>query len=215
MPDWRQYLRARLGPLGLRHEREEEILTELAEHLEDQCAARAEKAILPQNRVEPIEGGTDWNLLAREIRHAEEETMSPTAKTLWVPGVSMLFCSFILLLAMTRLVPPAIWVNPKAPVLLMAPWLLSYLVFGALGAWWSRRAGGSRATRFFSGIFPLTLHLAVFFLPAILAITSNVPRFGEHDQVSFLLRIGLGWVVFPGAVLAIGTVPFLRDSANV
>ena len=134
--------------------------TELAEHLEDQCAARAEKAILPQNRVEPIEGGTDWNLLAREIRHAEEETMSPTAKTLWVPGVSMLFCSFILLFAMTRLVPPAIWVNPKAPVLLMAPWLLSYLVFGALGAWWSRRAGGSRATRFFSGIFPLALHLA-------------------------------------------------------
>jgi hypothetical protein len=215
MPDWRQYLRARLGPLGLRHEREEEILTELAEHLEDQCAAKAEKAILPQNRIEPIEGGTDWTLLAREIRHAEEETMSPTAKTLWVPGVSMLFCSFILLLAMTRLVPPAIWVNPKAPVLLMAPWLLSYLVFGALGAWWSRRAGGSTATRFFSGMFPLALHLAVFFLPAILAIASNVPRFGEHDQVSFLLRIGLGWVVIPGAALAIGTVPFLRDSANV
>ena len=215
MPDWRQYLRARLGPLGLRHEREEEILTELAEHLEDLCAAKAERAILPQNRVEPIEGGTDWTLLAREIRHAEEETMSPTAKTLWVPGVSMLFCSFILLLAMTRLVPPAIWVNPKAPVLLMAPWLLSYLVFGALGAWWSRRAGGSTATRFFSGMFPLALHLAVFLLPAILAIASNVSRLGEHDQVSFLLRIGLGWVVIPGAALAIGTVPFLRDSANV
>jgi hypothetical protein len=215
MPDWRQYLRARLGPLGLRHEREEEILTELAEHLEDQCAAKAERAILPQNRVEPIEGGTDWTLLAREIRHAEEETMIPTAKTLWVPGVSMLFCSFILLLAMTRLVPPAIWVNPKAPVLLMAPWLLSYVVFGALGAWWSRRAGGSTATRFFSGMFPFALHLAVFLLPAILAIASNVSRLGEHDQVSFLLRIGLGWVVIPGAALAIGTVPFLRDSANV
>lgn len=215
MPDWRQYLRARLGPLGLRHEREEEILTELAEHLEDQCAARPERAILPRNRVEPIEGGTDWTLLAREIRHAEEETMSPTAKTLWVPGLSMLFCSFILLLAMTRLVPPAIWVNPKAPVLLMAPWLLSYVAFGALGAWWSRRAGGSTATRFFSGMFPFALHLAVFFLPAILAIASNVSRLGEHDQVRFLMRIGLGWVVIPGAALAIGTVPFLRDSANV
>lgn len=215
MPDWRQYLRARLGPLGLRHEREEEILTELAEHLEDQCAARPERAILPRNRVEPIEGGTDWTLLAREIRHAEEETMSPTAKTLWVPGLSMLFCSFILLLAMTRLVPPAIWVNPKAPVLLVAPWLLSYVAFGALGAWWSRRAGGSTATRFFSGMFPFALHLAVFFLPAILAIASNVSRLGEHDQVRFLMRIGLGWVVIPGAALAIGTVPFLRDSANV
>ena len=214
MPDWRQYLRARLGPLGLRHEREEEILAELAEHLEDQCAAKGEKAFFPHERVEQIEGATDWTLLARDIRHAEEETMSPTAKTLWVPGVSMLFCSFILLLAMTRLVPPASWVNPKARVLLMAPWLLSYLVFGALGAWWSRRAGGSTATRFFSGMFPLALHLAVFFLPAIIAMASNLPRLGEQFQVSFLLRISLGWVVIPGAALGIGTVPFLRDSAS-
>ena len=47
------------------------------------------------------------------------------------------------------------------------------------------------------------------------AMASNVPRFPEHLQVSNLLRIGLGWVVIPGATLAIGTVPFLRDSANV
>jgi hypothetical protein len=84
MPDWLQYLRARLGPLGLRHQREEEILVELAEHLEDQCAAKREKAFFPQDQVEQIEGATDWTLLARDIRHAEEETMSPTAKTLWV-----------------------------------------------------------------------------------------------------------------------------------
>ncbi len=140
--------------------------------------------------------------------------MSPTAKTLWVPGVSVLFCSSTLLLAMTRLVPPATWVDPKAPVLLLAPWLLSYLVFGALGAWWSRRAGGSRAARFFSGMFPLALHLAVFFLPIIVAMASDVPRFPEHLQLSFLLRAGLGWVVIPGFALAIGTVPFLRDAAN-
>jgi hypothetical protein len=214
MSDWRPHLRERLGPLGLHREREEEILAELAEHLEDQCAAKGEKALLPDSRVERIESGIDWTLLARNIRHAEEETMSPTAKTLWVPGVSILFCSFILLLAMTRLVPPATWVNPKAPVLLMAPWLLSYLVLGALGAWWSRRAGGNTATRFFSGMFPLALHLAVFFLPIIVTIASTVPRFPEHLQVSFLLRAGLGWVVIPGVALAIGTVPFLRDSAN-
>ncbi len=214
MPDWRQFVRERLGPLGLRHEREEEILAELAEHLEDQCGAKGEKALMSHSRVERIEDGTNWTLLAREIRHAEEETMSPTAKTVWVPGVSMLFCSSILLLAMTRLVPPATWVDPKAPVLLLAPWLLSYLVFGALGASWSRRAGGSTAARFLSGTFPLALHLALFFLPIIVAMASDVPRFPEHLQLSFLLRAGLGWVVIPGVALAIGTVPFLRDAAN-
>ena len=99
MPDWRQYLRARLGPLGLHHDREEEILTALAEHLEDQCAtAQAEKAILPKDWVGPMRGWHRVDSACARIRHAEEETMSPTAKTLWVPGVSMLFCSFILLL---------------------------------------------------------------------------------------------------------------------
>jgi hypothetical protein len=89
MSDWRPYLRERLGPLGLHREREEEILAELAEHLEDQCAAKGEKAHLPDSRVERIESGIDWTLLARNIRHAEEETMSPTAKTL-----SMANCYF-------------------------------------------------------------------------------------------------------------------------
>jgi len=149
--------------------------------------------------------------------------MSPTAKTLWVPGVSMLFCSFVLLLAMTHLVPPATWVDPKGPVLLMAPWLLSYLVFGALGSWWSRRAGGSTATRFFSGMFPLALHLAVFLVPIVVAMASNLHRFPEHVQVSFLygvdaqafeVRAGLGWVVIPGIALAVGTVPFLKQSSQ-
>ena len=140
--------------------------------------------------------------------------MSPTAKTLWVPGVGMLLCSFILLLAMTRLLPPKTWVDPRASVLLMAPWLLSYLAFGALGAGWSRRAGGSRVVRFISGTFPLALHLAVFSLPIIVAVVSDVPRFPEHLQLGFLLRAGLGWVVVPGVALAIGTVPFLRDAAS-
>jgi len=203
-----------LGPLGLRHRREEEILAELAEHLEDQDGGNTEKTILPHSRGAQIEDDIDWTRLAREIRHAEEETMSPTAKTLWVPGVSMLFCSFILLLGMTRLVPPTTWILPNGQVLLMAPWLFCYLVFGALGAWWSRRAGGSRATRFFSGMFPLALHLAIFFLPMIIAVASATPRFPEHVQLRFLLDIGLLWLVIPGVALAIGTVPFLRNTEN-
>lgn len=135
--------------------------------------------------------------------------MSPSAKTLWVPGMSMLFCSAILLFAMTHLVPPATWVDPRAPFFLLAPWLFSYLAFGALGAWWSRRVGGRTASRFFSGMFPLALHLAVFFgISSALPITAGF-------QLSFLLRASPVWVVIPGVALAIGTVPFLRDGANV
>ena len=42
MPDWRKFVRERLGALGLRPEREEEIRAELADHLEDQVEDRVE-----------------------------------------------------------------------------------------------------------------------------------------------------------------------------
>jgi hypothetical protein len=213
MPDWRRYVRERLSPLGLRHEREEDVLAELADHLEDQYAAEGEKDLSPPGQLVGMDDGTDWILLARAIRDAED-TMSPNGKTLLVPGLSMLFCSFALLLAMTRLVPPATWVDPKAPLLLLTPWLLSYTLFGALGALWSRRAGGTTAARFFSGTFPLALHLAVFVLPILVALASDASRFPEHLQPNFLLRTALLWVVIPGAALSIGALPFLHDNPH-
>jgi hypothetical protein len=220
MPDRRPYLRARLGPLGLRREREEEILAELADHLEDQDAPDSAPS-LPGT----VDGdATNWGLLARQIRHAEEEGMSPTVKTIWVPGMGMLLCSFLLLLAITTWVPPAAWLQPSALALCFAPWLLSYLGFGALGAWWSRRAGGSAAARFASGMFPLALHLSVFLLPIVVAVASDV-RLGtstplgiglepEPLQAGFLLRVGLAWVLIPGVALGVGTIPFLRTPRN-
>jgi hypothetical protein len=140
--------------------------------------------------------------------------MSPTTKTLWVPGVSMLFFSSSLLLAMMSLVPPATWVDPEAPKLLRAAWLVAYLLFGALGAWWSRRVGGSTVCRFFSGMFPIALYLGV-----VVGFISAPPvglgqRVSDALQLNFLLRSGAEWVVISGVALAIGTFPFLRDTAN-
>ena len=181
MHDWRKLVSERLGHLGLRPEREEEIRAELADHLED------------QGREDSKVDGTDWSLLAREIRNAEEGEMSPTAKTLWVPGLGMLSCSLFVLMAITNF-----W-DTRTPFMLMALWLLAYLAFGALGAWWSRRAGGGPLARFLSGTSPLAMHVAVFIIATI------------SIQRTDLLRHGLLWVLIPGVTLAIGTLPFLRD----
>ena len=217
MPDWREYVRARVGRLGLDAAREEEIRAELAEHLEDayqdalQCGLSPEAAIACAHEQVP-----DWKCLAQGIRRAgqEEDTMSHTSKTLWLPGMSVLIFSAVLLLVMPRLVPPTAWVGPKPPVHLLATWLFSYLVFGALGAYWSRRAGGSIAARFLSGTFPLALHLTIFILPIAVAMASDAPAHAEHLQLGWLLRTSIGWVVIPGVALAIGTLPFLRDGAE-
>lgn len=203
MPDWRQFVREHLGTLGLSPAREEEIRAELADHLEDQS----------QHPGKP-ETGIDWKSLACEIRRAEEGAMSHTAKTLWVPGVSVLLLASIMLIVMTRVVPTTLWTSPNGPWLMLGPWLLSYFVFGALGAYWSRRAGGDPRARLLSGVFPLALHLTIFVLPIIVAAVADSPRYPEHRQLAWLLRTSLAWVVIPGVALAIGALPVLRNSLH-
>lgn len=218
MPDWRAIVRERLGALGLGPEREQEIRAELAEHLEDAYQDALRRGLSPEAAMACAhEQVPDWHRLARKIRRArqEEDDMSPTAKTLWLPGTTMLVFSALLLLAITRLVPPINWIDPRGRVLLLTSWLLSYLAFGALGAYWSRRAGGSVTTRFLSGTFPVALHLVTLVLPVIVSLLgSGAPRFPEHLHLEWLLRTAILWVVIPGVALAIGTLPFLRDGAT-
>ncbi|MBI3664554.1 MAG: hypothetical protein HY234_16075 [Acidobacteria bacterium] len=136
--------------------------------------------------------------------------MSVHTKNLVLLGMTMLISAAILLLALLRQVPPVAWVHPKAPMLFFIPWLLSYCVLGALGAYWSRREGGNTATRFLSGVFPVAMHLAIF-LCVIVAAVTGASRNPEHLLPSFLVRAGLSFVVVPGIALAIGTLPFLRN----
>jgi hypothetical protein len=223
MPDWRRFVRDRLGPLGLSRQREEEIHAELADHLQDE----SEKTSKPP--------GIDWNLLARDIRRAEEEAMSHTAKTIWMPGMAALLGATLVLFVMTSVVPPTAWVNPNSATLrlaeMLAPgekaepawadarpavvllfiWMASYMAFGALGAFWSRRAGGGLADRFLAGVFPVALHLVTFLLPMFVTVFSSSPRFPEHSDPAWLIRTALVWVVIPGVLLAIGALPFLRN----
>jgi hypothetical protein len=213
MPDWHEFVRSRLRGLGLSREREAEIYAELAEHLEDVYRNALEGGLSPGAAMAKAqEEIPDGRRLARRICRVgrEEERMTDTVKTLWVPGVTMLLIASAVLLAAVRLFPAELWGRPGTPAALLAPWLAAYLMFGAVGAWWSRRAGGRARIRFFAGTFPLTLHLAIFVLPLLVALLQEVPKHPEHRQLDFLLRAGLGWVLLPGVALAIGTLPFLR-----
>lgn len=227
MLDWSEMVRLRLGALGLGAEREEEIRAELAEHLEDAYQEALRRGLSPEAAAAcAYEQVPDWQCLARKIRRAgqEEDAMSHTAKTLWVPGMTALLGATLMLFLMSSLVPPTAWVGPKPHVLLLGLWLFSYLVFGALGAHRSRRAGGSITARLLSGTFPLALHLVIFIVPVVMAIlfdVTNFPvfrfdvtNFPEHRDPTWLLGTAFTWLVIPGVALAIGTLPFLRDGAE-
>jgi hypothetical protein len=222
MPDWRKHVERHLQSLEVSGEREEEIRAELAEHLKDTYQSALRRGLSPEAAMARAqEQVPDWRKLAGRIRRAsrEEDAMSHMAKTIWLPGVAMLSLATLWLVALMRMVPPGAWqgpqmnelIAPKALWMIIVPWLVAYLAFGAVGAYWSRRAGGSLAARLLSGTFPLTMHLATIILPILVAVFSTTPKFPEHLQVAFLMRVSVFWVLIPGIALTLGTLPFLRE----
>ena len=203
MRDWSGVLRSRLAPFGIEAEREEQIRVELAGHLEDACADALRSGCTEAEAVaRALERVPDWIDLADAIRDADlkDGPMSHDARTLWLPGMAALGASAAVLLGAARLAPGSLWADPGATLPMMAAMLLSYLLCGALGAWWSRRAGGSVAARFVAAIFPLALHLCMVLVAAI-RLPSDV-RPG----------VALGFIVIPGIALTIGALPFLTSS---
>jgi len=89
-------------------------------------------------------------------------------------------------------------------------WLLALPLLGALGAWWSKRAGGGLWERVFAGISPAS-PLALFFLgvfPVALVVDSHVPLRLQLSGLGFAL---LNWSLIPGVALFLGALPFLKQ----
>jgi hypothetical protein len=214
--NWKAYVRQRLGGLNLSPECEEDVITELAGHLEDRLAAAVHKGVAePEATAMALEEVPDWVALNHEISAAKKEgPMNERAKYLWIPGMTMLISAFLLLTAIARLVPPVAWTHQGAPLYFFAPWLVTYAVFGAVGAHWSRRAGGSVTMRFLAGIFPVAMHLVIFICVFIAANVQSHPRTPEWLDPSFLVKVFLTFVLLPGIALAVGALPFLGNRAR-
>ena len=216
MPDWSAIVRARLTPLGLDAERDDAIRSELAGHLEDAYADARRRGCAEDDAVaRALERVPDWTHLSRTIRAAQkDDPMSHDTKTLWMPGMAALCGAAAVIVIVTRALPSSLWVNPRATVPMTILMLASYLACGALGAWWSRRAGGSVKTRFFAGIFPLALHLAIIITAIVVGMLTEARVHPEHLRVNFQLRVLLAFVVIPGVALTVGTLPFLRNASS-
>jgi hypothetical protein len=202
--------------MGIGAEREEEIVAELASHFEDAYEGWLERRITPEHAFAcAFSEVTSWSRLRREIHDSiEEDSMNERTKNLWLPGMVMLLFSSILLILITRYgpFPKTVWLDARQPLLLYVPWLATLPVFGALGAYWSKRAGGKVAERAAAGIFPVLMLAGAFFmiLPIAILFDRNIPF--SMFITSFGLML-LGWVIIPGGALLLGALPFLRNHA--
>ena len=98
------------------------------------------------------------------------------------------------------------WGGPRT-ILPYVQWLLSLPFIGALGAYLSSRAGGSRGTVLLASVFPVLALTAAFVLmfPIDLIVERIIGRQVDFSIVATaLLRDGIGWILIPGAALFVG-----------
>src|SRR5207247_4279909 len=102
-----------------------------------------------------------------QTARAKENIMSDRVRQIWLPGFVTLVLSTYLL-ALNEIVGPKPWVLMKVGQLPMVMvsilWLLALPLVGAVGAYLSYRAGGSRRAIFSSIFFAVFPFLASIFV---------------------------------------------------
>jgi hypothetical protein len=211
MPDWNELVRRRLSGLPLEAPERDEVYAELAAHLEESYEGFCKQGMLEEDAARrAVEQVTDWRDLQRKIFVAKrrEHPMKKRVHQLWIPGFLTLTLSMLFLAVLQKLglQPRLVWGGSTA-ILLYVPWLLSLPFFGALGAYVSSRAGGSRRIVLLASVFPVlalgTAFLLMFPIGMIIEwITGSGVGFGV--VATALLMNGIGWLLIPGAALLLG-----------
>jgi hypothetical protein len=210
--DWTEWVRQRLCTLGVGAEREDEITRELAHHFEDiseeaQASGRSPKDAHDQASSEV----QDWARFTKSIRRAEREGgfMKQRMKSLWLPAFGTAWLAIAVLRWVIARSPHAagvIWVG-RVPMHFYAGWLELLPLVGALGAFASWYARGTKSEIFLTAISLPVVMGALFAVafPIVLVYKQMPP------QMMFLpaLIAVLGWVILPGLALLIGAAPFI------
>ena len=214
MRDWSALVHRHLASVRVDERRRREISAELAAHLEDAYdAALRSGCAEAEATARALERVPDWGALAVAVeRSADEDTiMTRQAITVLLPGTTILLAAATGMSLVVYATPADRWLDPRWQVLALPAGLafLFYLVLGALGAAWSRHAGGSRGERLAAGAFPLVLHAAiagpVVGADALYAFSRGAV--GRHLDINFINMI-LVMLAAPGAALLLGVLPF-------
>lgn len=209
MPDWSAVVGDRLLLLDLPAKERQEVVTELAAHLEDLYEEEMRKGLSePEARENVTSELVRWRKLARDIHSAKrtEGIMNARTRQLWLPGLVSLATSMFFLMILIQISMQPRYLGRSPLQMVLVPWLALLPLCGAGGAYLSRRGGGYRWTRLAAGLFPTIL---LFILCSILVVTHLiVPAQPRLWYGSLALALG---IVLPSASLLLGALPFLRS----
>ena len=104
MRDWKKLVRERMSGLNLPPDLKEEVVSELAAHLEDGYQNEVARGLGELEASRLVLSEVQWNKLAREIRRAtsKEESMNNRTRALWLPAMVNLTIAAVLLIMLGR-----------------------------------------------------------------------------------------------------------------
>lgn len=218
MHDWQDAIREKLAGIVLSRCQREDLIAELANHLEDLHAELLASGITePEASAKCLEQLNDVPQIAAVVKRSEiwEDAMNRRSRTFWLPGLITLTLASVSLMGMQQFTfsrPRVHWVDGGA-VAVGFVWLASLLPCGALGAYLSHRAGASRWISIIASLFPSIVMLAVFCiaLPVGLFIERNTYVIHHPRDLGMALLV---WIIVPGVALLLGALPVLWRMSN-
>jgi hypothetical protein len=189
---------------------QEEVVDELAAHLEDLSQEQIDGGMSESQALQRIlDQESNWRELGRKIERAKEGAMNNRTRQFWVPALVSLTASMTWMMALqiasSKLEMP--WKHAGLAVLPYVVWVITLPLIGAATGYWSLRAGSGRPTRMAAVAFP-SIVMAVLWLVllgVVLARKAPQPFLTLNFSYGFLL-----WVVVPAAALLLGTLPLSR-----
>lgn len=207
MRDWRPYVRERLAGAGKRQAIDDDVVRELAEHLED---VYAELRTCGMTQAEALrrtqEQAGSWLVLRRGIDAARQEgAMQERVKQFWLPSLVTLLLGWGILAILIRAGVEPNMNRPGRPEGLYVywPWLMALPFVGALGAYLSRRAQSGRWIAYVSGAFP-AVAIAIIFLLILPWGFIVDPQVAPWLKLTAFAAGMISWVLWPGIALCLG-----------
>jgi hypothetical protein len=220
MPDWQRLVREKLDCAQLPASQRDEIAAELATHLEELFEEqRARGLSQSEAREQALREVCDWNRLNRRIQRAkrEEKIMNDRTKQLWMPGLAAFWIAMGCEVALGKFSAGAIsgghmFINTYNTAFFYSAWLLAQLACGALAAYLSRRAGGTRTARIGAALFTSAVLLTTMVIVITICAVGRATGLA-FTTLDFMLLIKpvVIVVLVPSAAMLLGALPFLSE----
>jgi hypothetical protein len=230
MSDFERDVRAHLSDLRLKEIEREAVISEIATHLELAAQEIDNEGVAGIDRERQVLAQIgDWNQLKKGIRRYKETVMRDRFRRLWMPALTTGVVAYTAQLLTAQFVswPRSFAIN-GIYYSYFWQWYVILVVTGALGAFWSRQAGGSRRERIAVALAPSAVMAVVVLsvMPIDILISAVVNHEAAYvnvirDPILFLSGL-TSWVIVPAIPSLLGAIAFLdqpktptRTSATV